>query len=386
LFPEFNSYSTPLLIMMVIGSVFAILLLGRYFQKRKHADLLLVIILALMIYDRTTYTIGFMGWYDTFKNTNVNYFLWPMGMAIGPLVYLYVRTTIEAPFRLRKVDYWHFVPAIVYIIYKIVLIIHDAQQEDWGQGYSGGWKAQFDETYVSDVRAFLAYTSKMIYAIVTVQIFARYRKKVKEYFSNTYKVELNWILIFLVVYLSLFVYGTLAELLDLSDIVHMGYTDFWWVNLAYSLAVVLLGYKAYRVDLASLHMLTWDIPQEVKGVFVGDTDIYDDGLKTIKSVILDSSAHLNPDLTLKEVSQISEMSIHEVSEHINKGLGINFSEYINRYRVDEVKKALLDPDSSHLSLVAIAMDSGFNSKATFNRVFKKITGQSPSDYRSQHTS
>ena len=366
---------------MLLGSVFAILLLGRYLQKKKDADLLLVIMLALMIYDRTTYTIGFMGWYDTFENTKVNYFLWPIGLAIGPLVYLYVRTTIEAPFKLTKGDIWHLVPAIVYILYKLVLIVHDAQQDDWDQGYSGGWKAHFDDTYVNDIRAFLGYTSKLIYAVLTVQIFSRYRKKVMEFFSNTFDVELNWIFLFLVVYLLLFAYGIVAELLDLSGIVEMGYKDYWWINLAYAIAIVLLGYKAYRVDIDRLHHLTWDIPQEQLTKPAQRTDLYAKGLANIKEQLIAEQAYLNPDLTLKEVAAMSSLSAHDISAHINQGLGINFNEYINQYRVDAVKEALSNPDMAHLSLVAIAMDCGFNSKATFNRVFKKLTGQSPSAYR-----
>jgi len=77
------------------------------------------------------------------------------------------------------------------------------------------------------------------------------------------------------------------------------------------------------------------------------------------------------------------MSLHDVSEVINTGMGVNFNELINRYRVEEVKRRLVDPKNDHLSLMAIGLDSGFNSKATFNRVFKQIAGMSPSQYKQQ---
>jgi len=75
------------------------------------------------------------------------------------------------------------------------------------------------------------------------------------------------------------------------------------------------------------------------------------------------------------------MSPSQVSDLINKGLGQNFNDYINKYRVEVIVKKLSDENNNHLSILAIALDNGFNSKATFNRVFKKKTGKSPSEYR-----
>lgn len=366
---------------MILGMVFAILLLGRYLSKKKDADLLLVLLLLLMIYERTTYTVGFMGWYDTFKNTKINYYLWPIGLALGPLIYLYVRTTIRTPFRLTKKDLWHFAPVLTYFTYKMVLILHDMQQDDWNQGYAVGWKAAFDDTYVNAIQVFLTYSSQLLYGAFTVQLFVTYRKRVVSYFSNTYKVELNWIKVFLGVYVILFVYGTIADLIDVN-VMDLDYIHYWWVNLANALAIVFLGFMAYRVDLARLHELTWDVTPAQEEIHPKQMAQYEKGLAKIEACIRSNEAHLNPDMNLKDLAHMTGYTTHEISEHINQGLGINFNEYINQYRVDAVKMALKDPEKSHLSLVAIAMDSGFNSKATFNRVFKKITGQSPSQYRS----
>ena len=139
---------------------------------------------------------------------------------------------------------------------------------------------------------------------------------------------------------------------------------------------------AYRVDLARLHELTWDVTPRGEDHLPKESSTYKKGLLEIEECIRSNKAHLNPDINLKDLAHMTGFSKHDLSEHINQGLGINFNEYINQFRVGEVKSALKDPDKSHLSLVAIAIDSGFNSKATFNRVFKKITGQSPSQYRS----
>ena len=60
-----------------------------------------------------------------------------------------------------------------------------------------------------------------------------------------------------------------------------------------------------------------------------------------------------------------------------------FFDFINEYRLDEVKQALTDPAKQHLKILAIAFDAGFNSKTSFNTIFKKHTGMTPSEYRQQ---
>jgi AraC-like DNA-binding protein len=97
-------------------------------------------------------------------------------------------------------------------------------------------------------------------------------------------------------------------------------------------------------------------------------------------------AYLQTDFTLKQLAVGINKSIHDTSEIINSGFGINFNEFVNRYRVEEVKARLLDPENDHLSILAIAMDSGFNSKASFNRIFKQMTGQSPSQFKADQRS
>ncbi|MCA6447833.1 MAG: AraC family transcriptional regulator, partial [Chitinophagaceae bacterium] len=60
---------------------------------------------------------------------------------------------------------------------------------------------------------------------------------------------------------------------------------------------------------------------------------------------------------------------------------MNFNDFINRYRVEEVKKQLQNPKNASLTIMSLAYDAGFNSKATFNRAFKKHTGENPSKYQ-----
>ena len=95
-----------------------------------------------------------------------------------------------------------------------------------------------------------------------------------------------------------------------------------------------------------------------------------------------SKPFLDSELTLPQLAKELNISSHSLSQILNDRLGYNFFDFINQYRVEEVKARLDDPKFENLTLLGIALDSGFNSKSAFNRVFKSFTGLTPSQYKS----
>lgn len=388
MFPQFNIYSTPLLILVIQGLIFAFLLLRRYKKQLLISDLLISVILLVIAFHRTTYTIGFMGWYDTFKDTKVNYILLNFNIAMGPLIYIYVRSVVEPPFRWNKKDWLHFIPVGIYTLYKIILYLYDVGQPGFESGYEGELKQNFDTPYFIPLYGWLSFSSQLVYLAFTLQLFYNYRKKIQEYFSNTYKVELSWLAHFLYTYAFLFGYATLYNWVDMV-VTELSYKQWWWVNFFSAIAIVYLGVRAYFTDIKKLQELTFDIDKTARTsafkVGLKEQD-YDKQKAKISQFIEDEKAHLDPNLTLKDLAKGTGMSLHDVSEAINSGIGVSFKEYINALRVEEVKQMLISPKYDHLSLIGIAYDCGFNSKATFNRVFKSVTGQTPSEYKQSATS
>ena len=86
-----------------------------------------------------------------------------------------------------------------------------------------------------------------------------------------------------------------------------------------------------------------------------------------------------PELTLHELAQRLRTHPALLSRVLNTGCGQNFNDFVNTYRTQEARRKLADPRFAHYSLMGVALESGFNSKSTFNRVFKKLTGQAPSE-------
>lgn len=91
--------------------------------------------------------------------------------------------------------------------------------------------------------------------------------------------------------------------------------------------------------------------------------------------------YLDTDITLPKLAERLDTSKEVLSQVINRELNLNFNTFLNRYRVEEAKKKLRDPKENQFVILKIALDVEFNSKSSFNAVFKKMTGMSPSQYR-----
>ena len=106
-------------------------------------------------------------------------------------------------------------------------------------------------------------------------------------------------------------------------------------------------------------------------------------LTTLLSYMDEEKPYINGDLTIADLSKRTGIPRHYITEVLNEKHGRNFFSFVNEYRVREVISRLRDPRYRHYTILAIAFDSGFNSKSTFNTFFKAYTGKTPSDFRQE---
>lgn len=381
-FPDFNIRSTPLLILVVQGLIFVGLLFARYLKKKNKSDLFLGLILLIICYEQTCYTVGFMGWYNVFRNTKINYFLIPMGFAIAPLIYFYVKSITTSNFKFRKKDWWHFVPIFLMIIFRFSIYFYDSLQPGFNDTQNGILKLSVDEPIVSPIYMFLSFAQMLLYLAFTFQLFYNYRRKIKQYFSNTYKLELNWILSFLIAFSVLFLYSSLQSVIG-SLVVDLNYEQRWWLNIFMAIVVLFVGIKGYFTDTTKLNKLSFTFspnPESIPQIKENDTEISKEEIRKVSNYMDTEKPYLNPDLNLSDLANLLEMNRAQLSQVINTGFHKNFNDFINEYRVNTFKEKLNLGEHHQLSLLGIAYDCGFNSKATFNRVFKKITLISPTEF------
>lgn len=97
--------------------------------------------------------------------------------------------------------------------------------------------------------------------------------------------------------------------------------------------------------------------------------------------VRENKVYLDQDLSLKDLAEQLDLPMNKLSQAINRHANMKFTDYLNKYRVENVITLMEDPTYQHLSLLGLALDSGFSSKATFNRAFKRFTGKTPSQHK-----
>ena len=145
--------------------------------------------------------------------------------------------------------------------------------------------------------------------------------------------------------------------------------------------VFLLGYVAYfNPDF-------FEIPKEIllRNQSLNPFSNFDDktALSNLNMIFVEQFVHLRPKLTVSELANELNLPAKYLSFLITKYHSKNFNDFVNGFRVEEVMARMADPAQKHKSLLGIALDSGFNSKSSFNQVFKQHTGKTPSEYLHQ---
>jgi AraC-like DNA-binding protein len=243
---------------------------------------------------------------------------------------------------------------------------------------------------------FLGILHLAYYLFLSNRLLKRYRKLVKNNYATLNTLDLKW--------LSIWIRGFILFLIIdmISGVLLVAYTivTIVYINLIYlGLLIWYIGY--FGVNQAQVFLLNDTSPESIKNenyeekntkpisFFNCESEEFI-ALKTQLGLIFtEQELFKKQDLSLKETANLLGISDKKLSHLLNICLASNFYEYVNNHRVSYFKKTLKDGTSEKLTLLAIAFDSGFNSKATFNRVFKQQVGITPiafkkkSDKRSQ---
>lgn len=106
-----------------------------------------------------------------------------------------------------------------------------------------------------------------------------------------------------------------------------------------------------------------------------------DYLDALLAVMEEQRPYLDSELSLPQLAELISITPHHLSEVLNARLQQTFFDFINHYRIEQVKKDLVDPRKQSMKILALAFEAGFSSKTAFNTLFKKHTGLTPSQYR-----
>ncbi len=346
----------------------------------------LIVALAMSL---ISYMIGFMGAYDYAREHGFDLTFFPFGnfLLYGPFILLYVMALTDRDFRWKNRYGWWFLPAIVYYLvhFGVWGFTPEPLKRDIGSGPVIAAYSLVEGIF------FYLFTGWFLW-----QSMARmrgYAHVIEQEYANTGAMTLRWLQTFLYAFTAYFVIDFLFEFISL--LVFLGYTGYYWLNLIrasllYYISATGLAFGRKTIVAYSLLHQRTEALEEIVAVPKEYTDpakqpltpeelqLYREQLVTLFEK---EKPWLDPELTLSQLAVQINLNTTQLSYLINAGLGKNFNDFVNAYRVEAVKSKLNNPAFQHLSLLGIAFECGFNSKATFNRAFKKATGESPSTFK-----
>ncbi len=287
-------------------------------------------------------------------------------LAFGPLIFFYVKSITNNSFQFSKKDLVHFLPVLMQAGLYWFLTFQPYSYKLWF------WQTiHFPVTYNFEFNMTLV--SMAIYLGFSIRLLMRYQKWLEDQFSEFSKIHLNWLKILLTIMLVLCVFWSADILLRyLFDIYH----QFNFSEISLGFVVLLLAYGGIRQS--NISQVNFENKEMKTTLALDDIDV--DLVEKIKQRMVNEKDFLNPTLSLKEFAKKLGTPSRTISKHINQGLGITFVDFVNQYRVEEVKKKIASGRLDQFTLLSVALESGFNSKSSFNRIFKKLTKMSPSEY------
>lgn len=303
----------------------------------------------------------------------------------GPFMYLYVSylTSEDKPFEMKKLV--HFAPFALFLMYLFVA----SQFPEYAKGISVDHSASLPTPPILFVIFLIATAiSGPIYFVLAYRKYKSLKKSNDSFSAKD--VNLEWLGMLMTIF------GVVWTIFILIAVIHHVFHLFsmmFCTNglfLSLSAFVILIGYYGLNQKEVFVSFVPAEVNDESLSMHkhkskASDNNVVTDGLEEGFSHLLSfmetERPYLDPELTLPKLAKDLDIPAYQLSQIINEVHQHNFFDFINQYRVEEVKNKIKDERFENYSLLAIAFDSGFNSKSAFNRVFKKITTMTPSQYR-----
>lgn len=363
-----------LLIISVCCMLAALFLLRRDYKSLSHYLLAAFLVLNALIALDTLIFWGDEVRYKVFDISPNLFLLFAFAFFLeGPVLFWCVRSLTHKDFSFRPLDVLHLIPALAVPVYLYLVYYRyppDVKRDLVLDFQILGAEGAHFTLFLTAQKVFV-----IIYGVMCLLQLVGYSIMLKNNFSNE-RTDLAWLRLLVGGFLLVWTWIFAVHLVGLhtpggpvSDT--MGISGNYLILI---LVIALLFYCFIHPEVLENFGAEGEQGRQIDPVYI----------ERIRSVMEAGKLFLNPRLTLDEFSEHVQLPSRMVSAALNRCLNQNFQEFVNRYRVEEAKRILGEPDYRLLPVLDVAIMAGFNSKTTFNRFFNKFSGLTPSQYREKH--
>ena len=293
----------------------------------------------------------------------------------GPLLFFYVRSVVYKDFKFRARDLFHLIPFIIFFIYVTHSIL----------SFDPSVKNQVSEKILdADLPVWMYLTSIIIYALIFAYIWAAgrtikvYRSIVKNKFSSMHEINLNWMVFIIRSFAAITLIAMIHNVTPVFDNRFILYASLIFLIISTFLFINYVLVKALKQS-EIFEGVSHNDEQKYVGSLLGENALRE-YYSQLKDILEREKLYLNPELTIKDLTQYLNANTKVVSQVINQCSGMSFFDFINTYRCEEVKH-LISTSEPKTTVLELMYQAGFNSKSSFNKEFKKLTGQTPTEYK-----
>ena len=298
----------------------------------------------------------------------------------GALLFLCFKSLVFKDFSLSKFDLLHLIPLLVYAIFIWSTFYSQTQEQRLGMINSETFVYSANYVYME----FFSKWVRVFYGIGCYVLISRYSSLLQNTNSNMEKVHISWLRALVIGFLMVMVSETLLISAKISNV----FTDFSFAQAQLSN----IGLTGYYITFALVNLLVFTAVryfgafEQVSEPVVSQKTSEEEFLQPELAAQVDKGIrkekiYMEPDITLDSLAESLNIMPRDLSTLINRHFGINYYEFINRYRIEEAKRMLTSTDYINTTITDIYLQVGFNSKSVFYTFFKKIEGITPTQFR-----
>ncbi len=299
----------------------------------------------------------------------------------APLFYFYALLITDKKWKFSRIDLLHAIPFLLFTLYLLPFYLKSGPEKILNSNYNGH--------YILSLLKFASAFCYFALSLTTVLKFSRSDQVRRLPANNSRNVFwYKWFLISLIV---------MAILVGILEILFARGVDLIFDPDTF--AVLLLSCLFYVNSIALIRnpFILWGVaqfqeliveppksfPEKYKTSPLSEEDLQSN-LSRFMKLMEDDRLFLDPELTPIDMERKTGIKAYYISQTLNTAFDKNFNEFVNAYRVREAQRLLSDPKESYKTVLALGLESGFNSKSSFNRVFKNHTGLTPSQYQKKY--
>jgi len=300
-------------------------------------------------------------------------------LVLAPLFFFYVQALTRQRMSLAAQIVVFGLPVVGYVVhyfYYFFFVFDHAQLTIYsGLLYING---QLSISWAVFVLLFLVIDP--VYLIWFYRLLKSYRGTLLRSVSNTDRINLRWLsVLFYLWFGSVLIITPLGMLAVTTPAVPLPAVRVFYelFNVAFLFIFGYFGFRQTTVFVNAILVEEQPDGYSRSGLSASDAKRYHESLLTLMD---ERKPYLQGELSAGELAQLLGISTNHLSQVLTQEQHQNFFDFVNGYRVRAVIEKMKDPASKNMTLLALALDSGFNSKTSFNTIFKKVTGQTPSQY------